>query len=1504
MSNLLQKIAELSPEKRALLLQKLNQQKGKVSETKIKPHNRDTQTFPLSFAQQRLWFISQLEPQSSAYNIPTAIRLKGKLNVAALENSINEIVRRHEILRTTFAVVDGEPVQVIDATAKLPLQIIDLQTTPETEQETEALRLVTLEAQTPFNLEKDLLLRVSLLRLGETDHVILFTMHHIVSDGWSAGILIREMTTLYTAYSSGQPHNLPELPIQYVDFAVWQRQWLQGEVLNTQLNYWKQQLGGDLPVLELPTDRPRPAIQTNRGANEFFLLSQSLTAALKNLSQQEGVTLFMTLLAAFKVLLYRYTQQEDIIVGTPIANRNRSEIEGLIGFFINTLVLRTNLANNLTVRELLQQVREVTLAAYAHQELPFERLVEELQPGRDLSHSPLFQVMFVLENATTEVIRLPELTLQPLTTEKNTAKFDIVFFLSETDEGLQGILEYKTDIFDNATITRMLGHFQVLLEGIVANPQQRLSGLPLLTANEQHQILVEWNNTEIDYPQEQCIHQLFEAQVEKTPDAVAVVFQNQQLIYRELNSRANQLANYLQTLGVGPEVIVGICMERSVDLAIALLAILKAGSAYLPLDPLYPEERLKFMLENSQASILLTQNHLLETLPTHNIHCICLDSHQQTIAQYSISNLDSAVTANNLAYVIYTSGSTGQPKGVAMLHLPLVNLITWQLEHTVIGAAGKTLQFTPISFDVSFQEIFSTFASGGTLVLISEEMRRDPLSLLNYINETCIERLFLPFVALKQIAEVGEAQGIIPPSLREVIVAGEQLRITSSISNWFKQLQNCTLHNHYGPSESHVVTAFNLTGLPKNWPVLPAIGSPIANTQIYLLDSQLQPVPVNVPGELYIGGVSLARGYLNRSDLTAEKFIPNPFSPKLGERLYKTGDQARYLPNGNIEFLGRIDQQTKIRGFRIEPREIEAVLEQHLLVRQAIVIVREDIPEDKRLVAYIVPNKENMQNILKVDELRGLIQQHLPSYMMPSAFVVLESLPLTPSGKVDSRRLPAPETKRSEIEAAFVNPRSEIEKTLARIWSQVLGLEKVCIHDNFFELGGHSLLTTRLMLNIQETLQVDLPLRVLFESPTVAALAERIEQIIHAQASTTVSQEIVENLKDEAILDSTIIPEYYPVVARTKPNRIFLTGATGFLGAFLLYELLQQTQAEIYCLVRSANAEEGKKKLQKSLADYLIWNDNFNTRIIPVIGDLSEPLLGLSEDEFQQIASTVDVIYHNGAWVHHIYPYSILKAANVIGTQEVLRLASKTKVKPVHFISTVGVLSSLRKLGVKLFREEDSIDDIQELDNGYVQTKWVAEKIVNIARERGIPVCIYRLSRISGHSQTGVFNVNDFLYKLIIGCIQLGSVSDGDIRENIIPIDYASKAIVHLSQQDESLGKNFHLVHHQTLHSSQLIEHIRSLGYPIEQICYDRWREKLLNITQGSREHPLYSLVPFFPARQAQRENSSSEFLQLDNQNVINGLVDTSITCPPVDDQLLNVYFSHLINQGLLANQV
>ncbi len=1009
---------------------------------------------PLSFAQQRLWFINQLEPGSSVYNFPAAVRLKGPLNIVALKLSLDEIVKRHEVLRTTFAIVDGRPVQVIAPLLTLTLPIVDLRELPETEREAEVQRLGTNEAARPFDLAQGPLVRATVLRLGEDEHVGLLTMHHIVSDGWSTGILIREMAALYDAFRAGRPSSLPALPLQYADFAHWQRDWLQGEVLETQLTYWKQQLFGAPPLLELPADHPRPAVQTFHGAQQSILLPRTVGDGLKALSRQEGLTLFMTLLAAFKVLLHGYTNQDDIVIGTPIANRNRLEIEGLIGFFVNTLVLRSDLSGNPSFRELLRRVREVCLGAYAHQDLPFERLVEELHLARDLSRNPLFQVMFVLQNASPQAVELPGLSLSPVEVDTRTTYFDLTLHIVDTDQGLVGTFAYNTDLFDAVTITRMLGHFASLLESVIAAPDRRLSDLSLLTESERQQILANCNDAGSNRLNEH-IHQLFEAQVERTPDAIAVVLEDQELSYKELNHRANQLANHLRALGVGPEIPVGLCLKHSVEMVVGLLGILKAGGVYLPLEPAYPKERLAFMLEDAEVPVLLTQEALLPGLPEHHAKVVCLDSDWAAIAQENAENLNCLTMPENLAYIIYTSGSTGQPKGVLISHASIAAHCLNSQKYYALDSSDRVLQFASLSFDPSLEQILPTFIVGATLVMMSTEVW-DTTEFYKKLSEFGLTVLNIPTGYWQELArEWADLSDLIPDNQVRVLIVGGDTMLPEFLALWKRTpMSSIRLINAYGPTETTITaTAFEIAsrfGEVSTLQRIP-IGRPLANRETYILDKYGNPVPVGVPGELHIGGDCLARGYLNQADLTAEKFVPNPFSGESGARLYKTGDLARYLSDGSIEFLGRVDRQVKIRGFRVELGEIEAVLRQHSAVRETVVLARENGSGEKQLVAYVIGQRDSQPT---ASELCAFLNEKLPDYLMPAVFVPLDALPLMPNGKVDRDALPYPERTLSESGRVFVAPRSALELQLVNLWEEVLGVRPIGLTDNFFELGG------------------------------------------------------------------------------------------------------------------------------------------------------------------------------------------------------------------------------------------------------------------------------------------------------------------------------------------------------------------------------------------------------------------------------------------------------------------
>ncbi|MDZ8079259.1 MAG: amino acid adenylation domain-containing protein [Nostoc sp. DcaGUA01] len=1084
-------LSNLSPAKKALL----EKWKGGKFQADTIPKRQIFNNIPLSFSQQRLWFIDQLYHGSSFYNIPIAFHIKGQLNITALHQSLNEILKRHEIWRTTFKLINGQPVQDIARDLTWDLPIINLEHLSNQNWESEVKQLVAKEATKPFNLAKGLLVRATLLRLNEQEHVLLVTMHHIITDGWSCGVFLRELSTLYAAFSTNQPSPLPELPIQYADFAIWQRDRIQGEFLATKLKYWKQQLSGELPVLQLPADRPRPTVTTFAGAKQYFTFSTTLTNALKQLSQREDATLFMSLLAAFNILLYRYTDQEDILIGSPIANRNRAELEGILGLFVNTLVLRNNLSGNPSFRELLHRVRQVTLDAYAHQDLPFEMLVEKLQPERDLSRNPFYEVMFVLQNTPTSVQEVSGLTLHTLEFDSGTSQLDIFLSMFESQEGLTGCLEYNTDIFDATTISQFIKNYQTLLENIVANPEQHIYDLSLLTPVEEEQLLFKFNQSSAEY-KNLSLDQLFEQQVELTPDSIALIHQSEQLTYHQINYQANQLANYLQKQGVTKETLVAICLERSIDMVVGILGILKAGGAYIPLDPSYPVERLNFMLSDSQASILISHQQILEKQSLCSPKIVCLDIHQDEIAQQSPENLINISKPEHLAYIIYTSGSTGTPKGVLGTHRGTVNGLHWLWKTYPFTPEEVCCQKTAISFVDSVWEIFAPLLQGIPTVIISNATLLDTQLFIEALAHHKVSRIILVPSLLRLLLDNYHYLTQKLSQLKIWITSGEALSVKLA-KNFQELMPFAKLINLYGSSEVSANATYYDTSLLEDKVNTIPIGRPIQNTQVYVLNHNLQPTPVGVFGELYIGGDGLAKGYLHRPELTQEKFIDNPFIPTT--KLYKTGDLVRYLNDGNLEYLGRHDEQVKIRGFRVELGEIAAAILQHPDVQESVVVVVNDAEENQRLIAYIVAQKQEVAT-----ELLPYLQQKLPSYMLPSAFVVLDALPLTPNRKVDKRSLRTDEVIPISTTKTFIPARNFTELSLVKLWENLLNTSPIGVADNFFNLGGHSFLAVRLMAQIQDRFGHNLSLSTLFENPTIEKLAVIVSQPFRESSNSPV----------------------------------------------------------------------------------------------------------------------------------------------------------------------------------------------------------------------------------------------------------------------------------------------------------------------------------------------------------------------------------------------------------------
>src|SRR6266700_458254 len=1046
--------AVLSEAKRRLLQQYLSGQRGKSDETSLVRRLRSAKGTPLSFSQQQVWLHEQMTGDIPFYNETVTIYRQGPVNADVLEKCLQEIIRRHEIWRTTFAAWAGEPVQVVHSDpVGFRLVVEDLRSLPENERAAEAVRLAIDDAQKPFDLKTGPLVRALLVTIDDEQHRLYMTIHQVVFDAFTDyRVLLPELTTLYDAFAADKPTPLPEPCLQYGDFAEWQREMRQSESWSEHLSYWSTQLAGDLPVLQWPNERRRPPIESHCGAVERFNLNPSLVQQLNALSRQQGISVYMNLLAGMAALLHRYTSQDEIILGSFTAGRKLAQLETLLGYFVNPLALRVNLSGNPTFRELQARVRNVVLDALAHEELPFIEVVREIRYRPDPSRNPLFQV------ALSQQPKLPALPAGwDLATEEicnGGSKLDLMIVVDNRDDSIFGPITYNPDLLDSGTIQRMIGHWQTLLESATSDPEQCIADLPLLTAGEREQILIEWNDTHADYPQNTCLHELIEAQVERTPDAIAATCEQERISYRDLNARANQLARYLRKLGVGPEVLVGVCMDRSLDMMIALLGIMKAGGAYVPLDPAYPKARLEFMITDSGFKFIICDSASRSSVPEFAGKLICIDQFWPTILLEKKENFSDEVCAENLVYVIYTSGSTGRPKGVQISHGALVNLMKSIQRRPGIDQHDQLLAVTTISFDIAALELYVPLTAGACCVIAGREAAADGYQLLKMLEDLKITAMQATPSTWKLLLESGWTG----KSGLKVLCGGEAMP-----QELAAQLlaRGSSLWNMYGPTETTVWSALHHAASVKE-PVL--IGHPIDNTEIYVLDHNLQPLPSGTTGELYIGGDGLARGYLNRPDLEAEKFIPNPFSQRPGARFYNTGDRARYRADGNIECLGRVDNQVKIRGFRIELGEIESVLRAHPAITDACVIVREDIPGDLRLVAYLRPVKEEASTVTDV---HNFLKERLPGYMVPS-FVVLESFPLTPNGKLDRLAFPAPDVTQINQKCQDGLPQDPIEELLAAIWKDLLRVQRISAYDNFFDLGGHSLLATQVVSRLEK----------------------------------------------------------------------------------------------------------------------------------------------------------------------------------------------------------------------------------------------------------------------------------------------------------------------------------------------------------------------------------------------------------------------------------------------------
>ncbi|WP_437821703.1 amino acid adenylation domain-containing protein [Sorangium sp. So ce1078] len=1449
------------------------------------PASSRPEVIPLSTGQERLWFLDRVSPGTPLYNVHLGLRLRGTLDQDALRRSLEEIVRRHEVLRTRFPAEGGEPRQVIaPPDAPVALSVVTLRGLPEAARDEAIAQRSSAEGRRPFDLEAGPLFRAELLVLDDDDFALLLTQHHIVTDGWSIGVFMQELAALYRALSEGCGSPLPPVSRQQAEIAQQERAWLASDAAARERAYWQERLRG-LPPLQLPVDRVGAAARSPRGATVSFALPPALHGALRALAERERCSLFVLLFAAFSALLHRTSGQEDFGVGTVVANREGAPPDS-IGFFANTLVLRCDLSGDPSFTAWLRRAREIVLEAIDHQALPFSEVVQATSAPRHNGASPLVRACITLENLPMHAAEVPGMTWSllrgaPDGSVEGTAKFDLAMILAPAEEGLGGILEYSTELFDPATAARTARQFQVLLEAIAAAPSARVSRLPLLDAEERRRLLIAWNDAALDFPRDACIHDLVASQAARTPDAVAVIAGRRAVTYAELDRRANQLAHRLRRLGVGRDVRVGVCMSRTEQMVIALLGILKAGGAYVPLDPAYPRERLSFLLADAEVPVLLTEQRLAGELPDHKARILSIDAPSAEIEAESAAAPPRAASPGDLAYVIYTSGSTGRPKGVMIEHRNAVAFLTWAMAAFPASDLGGVLAATSICFDLSVFEIFAPLCCGGRVILAQNALALSDLPAAREV--TLINTVPSAMSALLGV-------GGVPPSVRTVNLAGEALP-GALVDEIYRLGHVERVFNLYGPSETTTYSTWAAVGRERARHA-PTIGRPIANTTVLVLDPRRELVPVGVPGEVYIGGAGVARGYLGRPELTAERFVPSPFGPDPDARLYRTGDLARWLPEGELEYLGRMDHQVKLRGFRIELDEIGAVLSQHPGVSEAVAVVREDAASDRHLVAYVALRGAGGPG---ASELRSYLSSKLPEYMVPSAIMVLGALPRTANGKVDRKVLPVPEAGGADAAEAYVAPRTREEEVLAAIWRELLGVDRVGAHDNFFELGGHSLQLSRVLIRARAAFRPDLPMRVLIEAPTLAGAARAIQAACWADPEANGS---APDLEADAALDPMIAPARVAAPRAGEPRAVLLTGATGFLGAFLLDELRRRTQATVYCLVRCRDTDDGLRRLRQSLESYALMSGALSPRVVPVPGDISRPLLGLGAAEFERLAAEVDAIYHNGALVNFAYPYEALKAPNVLGTQEVLRLAAASRAKPLHYISTISVLPAGR---AEHIREDEPLGPPASIAGGYAQSKWVAEKLVRAASLRGLPVTIYRPGTVSGDSRTGAWNTGELMCRTLKACVQLGSYPDMDALMDLAPVDYVSSAVVALSMRPESVGRTYHLVNPEPVRAGAVWSLLRSRGYRLRSCGFEEWLDGLAAAASTSQDSSLAELLAIMELLPPEdRTAAGPRAVRCDCRGTLEMLEATTVACPRIDEGLLSTYISPLITSGFL----
>lgn len=1444
---------------------------------------------PASAAQRRLWFINRLEGGSVAYHIPVCIRLRGQLDRPTLQDALDDLVARHEVLRTAFVDVDGEPVQQIAPQGRIKLRFADLSGVAHADDK--LLAYSQQDLSVPFDLSSSPLLRARLLQVSESDNALLMTIHHSISDGWSIGVMIRELQVLYEARRQGRADPLPPLQLQYADYAQWQREWPAGGQLVQQLKYWTSHLQGAPQLLELPTDRPRPAVQSYQGRSVELALGAQVSADLRSLARRLNLTPAMLLYAGWTIVLSRLSAQEDVVIGMPVANRQHTEIEGLIGLFVNTVAVRVTIHDDLRLTDLLQRVREAMLEAYARQDTPFEKVVEALQPARSLSHTPLFQVMFVMHNASRAAAHSQYLTFEEQELPLHTAHFDLTLSLRESRGQIIGAINYATALFDEWTIRSWADCFVEVLCAMLSKSDQPVGALPLMSERAVQRVVEVFNGHSRQFAQDRLIHQVFEQQVERTPDAVAAVYEDASLTYAQLNARANQLARYLRDRGVGADELVALCTDRSLELVVGLMAILKAGGAYVPLDPVQPRERLAQVLDDCKPVTLLTRVGLREHVAgLHAGTSIVLDLSawsQSAWADASTRNLEpdgSGGDCSRLAYVIYTSGSTGKPKGVMLEHRNVLHFLHG-LEECIHGLQPDCRRIawnSSFGFDMSVKA-WGQLIRGRTVYLIPEAVRLSGEGLVSFLERHAIDAIECTPSHLRVMQDAGLLRGR-ASSLRKVLLGGEAI----GPATWrtLADAENVAFFNMYGPTECSVdASCGRITGST------PHVGRVMPNVRIYILSPRGGPVPMRAPGEIYIGGAGVARGYLNRPELTAERFVRDPFSAAPQARMYRTGDLGRWRPDGTIEYLGRNDQQVKVRGFRIELGEIEAQLTRHEGVKEAVVIAAENAPDEKRLVAYVVPADPSRAPAL--DELGEHLRAVLPAYMVPNAFVMMERLPLNANGKLDRRALPPPDPA-TYAKRRYEPPQGEVEETVARIWQELLRVPRVGRQDSFFELGGHSLLAVKTLFRLSQVLGCTLSVTDMYRNPSVRELAARITGGGSGDQFVCPPR--------EAMLDEAV--KALPAPSRVPARALLLTGGTGFVGRFLLVQLLRDTSATVHCLVRDSSRSRAASRIKERLMKWDLWRDEFEERIVAVPGDLRLARLGIDAPVYDHLCRAVDAIYHCATSMNHLETYEMARPANVDAVRELLRLATTAKPKLLNYVSTLSIFSA-RCAADRSVDEASTIDHEQHLSSsGYAASKWVGEKIVMTAGERGIPCNIFRLGLVWADAQRGRYDELQREYRIFKSCLLSGcGIADYGYAVPPIPVDHVALAVVTLAQRRSDGGGIFHLSAAAPGIDDVFGRCNQIMGTRLRLLPFYDWIREMKRLHDSGCSLPVIPLIEYaFSMDEAtfyeQLHQARSARVRVDCARTSRELESAGVPARVLDDELLKVFLADMLSRN------